>query len=64
MIQVISRQKGLGDTVKFITDKTGISYAIDKFEKLGIIKDCGCSKRQEALNNILPYGTRKYSNIL
>jgi hypothetical protein len=58
MIQVISKQKGLGDTVKFLTDITGISYAIHKAEELGVIKDCGCAKRQEELNKKIPYGSR------
>lgn len=64
MIQVIKKQKGLGDTVAFLTSVTGIKYAVEKAEELGIIKDCGCSKRQEKLNEILPYGTREDSTIL
>ena len=60
MIQVINKkQEGLGDTVKYIFDQTGISYAVKKAsESLGI-KDCGCDKRQELLNNIFPYGESK-----
>lgn len=35
--------KGLGDTIKKVTDKLGI-------------KQCGgCKKRQEALNRLVPY---------
>lgn len=64
MIQVIKKQKGLGDTVAFLTSVTGVKYAVEKAEELGIIKDCGCSKRQEKLNEILPYGTREDSALL
>jgi hypothetical protein len=36
--------KGLGDTIKKVTDKMGI-------------KQCGgCKKRQEKLNRLFPYG--------
>ena len=36
--------KGLGDTIKKVTDKLGI-------------KQCGgCKKRQEKLNRLFPYG--------
>ena len=37
------KSKGLGDTIKKITDKVGI-------------KQCGkCKKRQKALNRLVPY---------
>lgn len=67
MIQVISKQEGLGDTVEFLTTVTGIKYAFKKAEELGVIKDCGCTKRKEQLNNPdllinkVIYGSRKNS---
>jgi hypothetical protein len=64
MIQVISKQRGVGDTVAFLTSVTGIKYAVEKAEELGIIKDCGCPGRQEKLNEIFPYGARKDSTLL
>jgi hypothetical protein len=37
------KSKGLGDTIKKVTDKLGI-------------KQCGgCKKRQDALNRLVPY---------
>lgn len=40
----VKQSKGLGDTVKKVTEKLGI-------------KQCGgCKKRQEKLNRLFPYG--------
>lgn len=64
MIQVIKKQKGLGDTVAFLTSVTGIKYAVEKAEELGLTKPCKCGERQEKLNNFLPYGTREDSALL
>lgn len=48
------KSKGLGDTVEKITTITGIKKIVDKVaEATG--KDCGCNKRKEALNKIMPY---------
>ena len=45
---------GVGDTVEKITKATGIKAAVDGvFDALG--KDCGCDKRKETLNRMLPY---------
>jgi len=46
-----NRSKGLGDDVKKVLDKTGVSKVVKKF-KNG--KDCGCDKRQKKLNKMLP----------
>lgn len=56
MIQLIKRHKGLGDTVEFLAEKTGIKYAVNKAVELGIIEDCGCEKRKQLLNELIPYG--------
>jgi hypothetical protein len=48
------KSKGLGDTVEKITTITGIKRIVDKVaEATG--KDCGCNKRKEALNKMMPY---------
>ena len=44
--------KGLGDTIEKITEVTGIKKAV---EKITGDDDCGCGKRKEKLNKILPY---------
>jgi len=56
MIQLIKRHKGLGDTVEFLAEKTGIKYAVNKAVELGIVEDCGCEKRKQLLNELVPYG--------
>jgi len=65
MIQVIKRQQGLGDTVEFIAEKTGIAWAVKKAVELGVIEeDCGCQKRKEYLNKKVSYGNRKDGEVL
>ena len=45
--------KGLGDTIAKITTATGIKKVVDTIaEATGT--DCGCSKRQEKLNEMFP----------
>ncbi len=48
------KSKGLGDTVAKVTQLTGIKSVVDTVsKKMG--KDCGCGKRQDTLNRIIPY---------
>jgi hypothetical protein len=42
--------KGFGDTVAKFTKSTGIKKLADKLPG-----NCGCKKRQSALNKIFPY---------
>lgn len=49
-----AESKGLGDTIEKITKATGIKKAVELFANG---KDCGCDKRKEYLNKILPYTT-------
>jgi len=49
------KSKGLGDTIEKMTIATGIKKMADKYSKI-TGKDCGCSKRKEALNKAFPYG--------
>lgn len=47
--------KGLGDTIAKITNSLGIDKLVEEVtQKIGK-KDCGCSKRQEKLNDMFPY---------
>jgi hypothetical protein len=50
----MSKSKGLGDTVAKITK----FFKIDKLVK-SIDEDCGCDKRQEFLNKVVPYKSSK-----
>lgn len=46
--------RGLGDTVARFTQATGIATVVHAVSAaVGV--DCGCSKRQEWLNNVVPY---------
>ena len=50
------KSKGLGDSIEKITKATGIKKIVDKVTGE---KDCGCSKRKEALNKAFPYKNKK-----
>ena len=50
------KSKGLGDTVEKITTATGIKKVVETVSK-ATGKDCGCSRRKDALNRIFPYKT-------
>jgi len=48
------KSRGFGDTVAKVTKLTGIKSVVDKVsKKMG--KDCGCGKRRDTLNRIIPY---------
>lgn len=48
------KAKGFGDTVEQIAEATGIKKVVEAVSaKTG--KECGCKKRKEALNKLLPY---------
>tara|TARA_R110002020_G_scaffold111976_6_gene258154 strand:+ start:783 stop:950 length:168 start_codon:yes stop_codon:yes gene_type:complete len=48
------KSKGFGDTVAKVTRLTGIKSIADAVsKKTG--KDCGCDKRRDTLNRIIPY---------
>ena len=49
------KSKGLGDTVEKITKATGITRIIDAINKARGVKDCGCNKRKQTLNELFPY---------
>jgi len=49
----IMKSKGLGDSIEKFTKATGIKRLADK-----IPGGCGCNKRKETLNKLLPYKNR------
>jgi len=49
--------RGLGDTVAKVTHATGI-HALVQTAARAVGKPCGCAKRREALNKLLPYEQR------
>tara|TARA_R100001443_G_scaffold49388_1_gene61729 strand:+ start:973 stop:1119 length:147 start_codon:yes stop_codon:yes gene_type:complete len=46
----MSESRGLGDTIEKFTKATGIKKIAD-----AIPGGCGCGKRRDVLNKILPY---------
>ena len=53
-MNIEEKSKGFGDTVAKATQLTGIKSVVDTVnKKMG--KDCGCNKRRDTLNRILPY---------
>ena len=49
------KPEGLGDILKIIFDKTGVSWVVEKLWG----EDCGCNKRQGILNKWLSFRKRK-----
>ena len=47
--------RGLGDSIARFTRSTGISNLAQLGARAIGKKDCGCKKRQEALNKAFPY---------
>ena len=48
------QMKGLGDVVNAVTTRTGIKSVVDKVSKATGV-DCGCDKRREKLNKLVPF---------
>ena len=46
------KHKGLGDTIEYITTKSGIKKVV---EYVSSEDGCGCNKRKETLNKLFPY---------
>lgn len=46
----LEKSRGLGDSIEKITRATGIATIVK-----AVIPNCGCDKRQEWLNKMVPY---------
>jgi hypothetical protein len=53
------KSKGLGDTIDKITTVTGIKKVAEKVASAMGKEDCGCKKRRDALNRMVPYQNKK-----
>lgn len=51
--------KGLGDTIAKVTKALGIDVAAEKVAKAAGKEDCGCKRRQEKLNELIPYNKKE-----
>ena len=47
--------KGFGDTLEKVFKATGVSTLVEKTTELLGIEDCGCVRRKEWVNNLIPY---------
>lgn len=54
----MNESRGLGDTVAKITHATGIDKLAALYTQV-TGKDCGCTRRQEFLNKLVPYGIKE-----
>lgn len=50
IVKITKKDRGLGDTIERITEATGIKKIVE-----AVVKDCGCAKRKEMLNQKFPY---------
>jgi hypothetical protein len=54
----INRSQGLGDTIAKLAKFAGFDKIADKIAKLFGKEDCGCNRRREKLNKIVPYNKK------
>jgi|TARA_R110002020_G_scaffold245383_1_gene459117 hypothetical protein len=52
------KSRGFGDSVHKFTKVTGIKSVVEKGAK-ALGKDCGCDKRRDNLNRLIPYQKNK-----
>lgn len=57
-----NKSKGLGDDIAKITKITGIDELSKRLANLMGKEDCGCDKRQEIVNNWVPYDKENKKN--
>ena len=50
-----TKSKGLGDTIEKFTRFFGLDKLAKKIAKLFGKEDCGCTRRRDKLNEIVPY---------
>jgi len=51
--------QGLGETIAKITHATGLDVVADKVAKAMGKDDCGCNRRREKLNKLVPFNNNK-----
>lgn len=50
----LKRITGLGDAIEAVTEATGVKAVVEKVAKV-TGKDCGCKKRRDKLNEMVPF---------
>jgi hypothetical protein len=51
--------RGLGDVVEWVARRTGLQWLAVWWERR-TGKPCGCDRRREALNKLIPFGEPKH----
>ena len=54
----MGKQEGLGDTIAAFTKATGLDKVAERVAKAAGKEDCGCGKRRETLNRLVPYDVK------
>lgn len=54
-----TNSQGLGDTIAKLTHFTGMDKLAKKLSRLVGKEDCGCERRRDKLNKIIPYNKNK-----
>jgi hypothetical protein len=54
--------KGLGDVIAKFTHATGLDVVADKVAKALGEEDCGCNRRREKLNELIPFNKINSAN--
>ena len=54
--------QGLGDVIAKITHATGLDVVADKVAKAMGQEDCGCNRRREKLNELIPFNKINSAN--
>jgi len=51
----------LGDAIANVMDKTGVTKVVETAANAVGVKDCGCKKRQQQLNDLQTRVTNKFA---
>ena len=54
-----SESRGLGDTIAKLTKFTYVDKLAKRLSKLAGKEDCGCERRRDKLNKMVPYNKNK-----
>lgn len=54
--------EGLGDVIAKITHKLGLAKMAEDIAHLAGKEDCGCGRRREALNELVPFKKQEEEN--
>jgi len=55
--------QGLGDTIAKITHSSGLDIVADKVAKAMGKDDCGCNRRREKLNKLVPFNNKPIPSV-